>query len=186
MIKLSTLAAYALTVPAITLGVGTAFATDPPAGTPGAKEQRTTQEQQQMPSQAQKEKGMATADRAQEQRMSTERMQQHMKTQGSYLTTVPANSFRAENLIGAELKTRSGDETIGPVTDLIIDENGKIAAVIVEVGGFLGLGEKNVAISWDAIERRSNQQDADTSFRVDATKEALQDAPEYKSDSRQY
>jgi HPt (histidine-containing phosphotransfer) domain-containing protein len=186
MKKLTSLAAYALTVPAITLGIGTAFATDPPAGTPGAKEQRTTQEQQQMPSQAQKEKGMATADRAQEQRMSAERMQQHTKSQGTYLTSVPANSFRAENLIGAELKTRSGDETIGPVTDLVIDENGKIAAVIVEVGGFLGLGQKNVAIAWDSIEHRSNQSDAEYNFSVDTTKEALQDAPEYKSESKKY
>ena len=180
MKKLPSLAVYALMAPAIALGIGTAFATDPPAEPAGTKEQR------QMPSQAQKEKGMATADRAQEQHMSAERMRQHMKSQGTYLTSVPGNSFRAENLIGAELKTRSGDETIGPVTDLVIDENGQIAAVIVEVGGFLGLGQKNVAISWDAIERRSNQPDADTSFSVDATKEALQDAPEYKSESKKY
>jgi hypothetical protein len=77
MKKLPSLAVYALMAPAITLGIGSALATEPPAGAYGAKEQRTTQEQQrQMPAQAQKEKGMATADRAQEQRMAEERAKQ--------------------------------------------------------------------------------------------------------------
>ncbi|MFU8821120.1 MAG: PRC-barrel domain-containing protein [Gammaproteobacteria bacterium] len=184
--KLSSLVVYALTAPALTLGIGSAFATDPPAQPAGAKEQRatqeqrTTQEQRQMPEQAQKEKGMATADRAQEQRMAAERAKQHGKAQGTYLSSTPANSFRSDDLIGADLKSRSDDENIGPVTDLVIDENGKIAAVIVEVGGFLGLGKKEVAISWNSIERSLNEDRDGYDFSVDTTKDALSDAPEYK------
>lgn len=181
MTKLPSLAVYALMAPAITLGIGSAFATDPPAENEGAKEQRTTYEQRQTPQQAQKDKGMATADRAQEQRMDAERAKQHMKTHGTYLSSAPANSFGTDKLIGAELKSRSDDETIGEISELVIDEDGQIAAVIVEVGGFLGLGEKEVAVSWDSIERRSNENDDDYHFSVDTTKDALQDAPEYKA-----
>ena len=186
MTKLSSLAVYALIAPAITLGIGSAFAADPPAGTSGAKEQRTTQEQQQMPAQSQKEKGMATADRAQEQRMATERTKQHMKTHGTYLSSAPANSYGADELIGAELKSRPDDETIGNISDLVIDENGQIAAVIVEAGGFLGLGEKDVAISWDSIERRLNDKGDGYVLSVEATKDALQAAPEYKTEAKKY
>ena len=187
MKKLPSFAVYALMAPAIAFGIGSAFAADPPAEPAGAKEQRTTQEQgHMMPEQAKKEMGMATADRAQEQRMAQERAKQREQVHATYLSSAPANSFGSGKLIGANLKTRSGDETIGPVTDLVIDENGQIAAVIVEVGGFLGLGEKNVAISWDSIERRSNQKDADTNFRVDTTKEALENAPEYKAEAKKY
>lgn len=181
MSKLPSLAVYALMVPAITLGVGSALAADPPAEPAGAKEQRTTYEQRQMPQQAQKEKGMATADRAQEQRM-----EQHGKARGTYLSSAPANSFRADELIGAKLKSRSDDETIGTISDLVIDENGQIAAVVVEAGSFLGLGKKDVAVSWNSIERRLNEKGDGYDFSVDTTKDALQDAPEYKTEAKQY
>jgi hypothetical protein len=181
MSKLTSLAVYALMAPAITLGIGSAYATEPPA-----KDQRTTQEQRQMPQQAQKEMGMATADRAQEQRMAAERAQQHMKAQGTYLSSKPANSLRSDDLIGADLQSRSDNETIGSINELVIDENGRIAAVIVEAGGFLGLGEKEVAVSWDSIERRPNADGSGYQFTVDTTKEALESAPEYKSEAKKY
>lgn len=186
MKKLTALAAYALTAPVITFGIGSAFAAEPTTDA-DAKEQRTTQEQRQTPEQARKDKGMMNADRAQEHRMSTDRTNQQMKTQGNlkthgtFLSSTPANSLRSDDLIGADLRTRGDDETIGPVTDLVIDDNGKIAAVIVEVGGFLGLGEKEVAISWDSIEHSRNDDDDGYKFSVDTTEDALNDAPEYKA-----
>jgi sporulation protein YlmC with PRC-barrel domain len=186
MRKLPSLAVYALMAPAITLGVGAAFASDPPAGAEGAKEQRTTQEQRQMPEQAQKEKGMATADRAQEHRMAVQNAKQHMKPHGTYLSSAPANSFRSDQLIGAELMSRSDDKSIGTISDLVIDENGQIAAVIVDSGGFLGLGSKEVAVSWDSIERRLNEKGDGYDFSIDTTKDALTEAPEFKSEASKY
>lgn len=181
MTKLTSLAVYALLAPAITLGIGSAYATDPPA-----KDQRATQEQRQMPQQAQKEKGMATADRAQEQRMAAERAREHVKAHGTYLSSKPANSFRSDDLIGADLKSRSDDETIGSISDLVIDENGQIVAAIVEAGGFLGLGTKEVAVSWQSIERRLNEKGDGYHLSVDTTKDALKDAPEYKTEAKKY
>ena len=186
MKRLPTLAAYALMAPAITLGIGSAFATEPPAGHQAAKDQRTTQEQRQMPGQSQKDKGMSTADRAQEHRMAADHAKRHGKAHETYLSSAPANSFRADDLIGSELKSRSGDETLGTVSDLVIDEDGKIAAVVLETGSTLGLGGKDVAISWDSIERRSNDDRDGYDFSVDATKDSLEDAPEYKTESRNY
>lgn len=183
--------------PALTLGFGSAFASDPPAGLPDSKEQRSTYEQRtskeeysqeqhkmqgehQMPQQAQKDKGMATADRAQEQRMAAERAQK-MKAPGTFLSSAPANSFRADELIGANLKSRSDNETIGSISDLVIDEDGQIVAVIVEAGGFLGLGQKEVAVSWDSIEHRSNDDNDGYDFTVNTTKESLTNAAEFKT-----
>lgn len=197
MKKLPSLAAYALIAPALTLGFGSAFASDPPAGLPDSKEQRSTYEQRttkeeysqeqhkmqgehQMPQQAQKDKGMATADRAQERRMSADRAQK-MKAPGTFLSSAPANSFRADELIGANLKSRSDNETIGSISDLVIDEDGQIVAVIVEAGGFLGLGQKEVAVSWDSIEHRSNDDNDGYDFTVNTTKESLTNAAEFKT-----
>jgi len=188
MKKLHSLAAYALIAPAITLGIGSALAEAPYKATDRTQEQSTTQEQQQrtLPEQAQNERGMATADRAHEQRMGAERAQQHVKAHGTYLSSQPANSFRSDELIGSNLKSRLDSETIGKINDLLIDEDGQIVAVIVEVGGFLGLGKKDVAISWDSVEHRLNDDGDERYFSVSATKDALTNAPEYKNEASKY
>ena len=46
----------------------------------------------------------------------------------------------------------AGDEEIGEVEDIILAADGTVAAVVVEVGGFLGIGEKDVLVDWNAIE----------------------------------
>jgi len=56
------------------------------------------------------------------------------------------SAIRANDLIGAEV-TNSLGEKVGEVTDLMIGENNTISAAIVSVGGFLGVGDKQVAIS---------------------------------------
>lgn len=188
MKKLPAFAAYALIAPAIVLGIGSASAQPPNTAPDRAQEQRVKQEQPQrtMPEQAQKEKGMATADRAQEQRMAADRAKQHAKTHGTYLSNQPANSFRSDELIGSDLKSRTDDETIGSISDLVIDHDGQIVAVIVEVGGFLGLGKKDVAISWDSLEHRMDKDGDEHHFIVGSTKDSLKNAPEYKSKVSKY
>lgn len=70
--------------------------------------------------------------------------------------TEPA--FHAGDLIGKEIKSRNDDATFGTISDLVFGENGQLLSVIVEVGGFLGIGEEQVTISWSELER---QLDAD-------------------------
>lgn len=70
---------------------------------------------------------------------SAERDKLRTKNRG-YMGSAPANGMQASNLIGAEFKT-SSDEDVGSVSDLIIDENGQVAAIVVGVDGFLGMGE---------------------------------------------
>lgn len=93
-----------------------------------------------------------------------------------YLGSVPANGLQASELIGTKVHT-SGDEEVGPVSDLIIDQNGQVVAVIVGVGGFLGMGEKDVAIGWDDV-TTSGTADA-RELRIDVTREELRSAPEF-------
>jgi len=45
----------------------------------------------------------------------------------------------------------SNDESIGEVNELLIDKDGTIKAVVIGVGGFLGIGQKNVALPYTAI-----------------------------------
>ena len=59
------------------------------------------------------------------------------------------HQVRAESLLGVDVS--NGSDTIGEVSDLVVTEDGRVEAVVVGVGGFLGIGEKRVALPWDSI-----------------------------------
>lgn len=73
------------------------------------------------------------------------------------------------------------DNKIGDVNDLLLDKNGKIEAVIIGVGGFLGMGEKNVAVPFSSL--KVAEKNGSHYLVVETTKEALQTAPGYVYDS---
>jgi sporulation protein YlmC with PRC-barrel domain len=50
------------------------------------------------------------------------------------------------------------ENKIGEIMDVLVDESGKIASLIVGVGGFVGAGEKDVAVNFSAIKRTSKEQ----------------------------
>ena len=99
-----------------------------------------------------------------------------------YMSSKPAGAFHANELIGSTVKGGT-DEDVGSVNDLIIDEDGQIVGVIVGVGGFLGIGDKDVAMSWDQIELTHDAEDDEYILRTDADEEMLDAAPEYEDGS---
>jgi sporulation protein YlmC with PRC-barrel domain len=70
-----------------------------------------------------------------------------------FLQQQMANQWLASNLMNESVYATDGN-SIGDINDLVLDSNGQIAAVIVGVGGFLGIGEKDVAIPFNALEVR--------------------------------
>jgi len=83
-------------------------------------------------------------------------------------------------LIGQPVYSTSGDdaEEIGSISDLIFDEDGQITAVVIGVGGFLGIGEKAVAVDFQSLEFTLA---ADNTERwvLPTTAEALTTAPDF-------
>jgi hypothetical protein len=73
------------------------------------------------------------------------------------------------------------DNKIGDVNDLLLDNSGKINAVIIGVGGFLGMGEKNVAVPFSSL--KVAEKNGSRYLIVETTKEALQTAPGYTYDT---
>ena len=61
-----------------------------------------------------------------------------------------AGEWRASKLIGVNVYN-SANEKIGDINELILDSSGKVANVIIGVGGFLGMGEHDVAVSMDKL-----------------------------------
>lgn len=60
-------------------------------------------------------------------------------------TEMDAASLTADQLMGVRVYGQN-DEDVGEISDIVLDANGKAAQVIVDVGGFLGIGEKPVAL----------------------------------------
>ncbi len=70
--------------------------------------------------------------------------------QGNFVTQLQPGQWRASKLIGTRVVS-ANNETIGDVNDVVFDRNGTAVAVVVGVGGFLGIGEKNVAVPYDML-----------------------------------
>jgi sporulation protein YlmC with PRC-barrel domain len=72
------------------------------------------------------------------------------------------------------------DSKIGSVKDGLLDQTGQITAVILGVGGVLGIGEKDVSVPFKAIQVQIK--DGKRYLVTDTSKEALQQAPAYTYD----
>ncbi len=88
-----------------------------------------------------------------------------------------ADTYLASTLMDATVYNAS-DEEVGDVNDMIITSDGTIEGVVIGVGGFLGVGEKNVAIELSRLELTQDA-DRDTFFMADLTSEELEAAPEF-------
>ena len=97
---------------------------------------------------------------------------------GSFATIQSASDWRSSKVIGLNVYNAK-DEKIGDINDLIIGPSGTITHAIVGVGGFLGMGEKNVAIPFASV-KMSRDKNGKPTAMVDSTKEALQAAPTFK------
>lgn len=85
------------------------------------------------------------------------------------------NELRVDWITGTRVTSPDG-ESIGNVNDLILDgETGEMSAAILSVGGFLGIGAKQIAVDWSEL-----QIDHDANeISLDMTREEADAAPEY-------
>jgi sporulation protein YlmC with PRC-barrel domain len=77
------------------------------------------------------------------------------------------DQIRASKLIGASVHDPN-DQKIGAVDELVLNPDGKVADVVIGVGGFLGAGEKRVAVPMADLKRGKNDH-----FVLAATKDSL-------------
>jgi hypothetical protein len=104
------------------------------------------------------------------------------------------SKFKGTDVLGPD------NAQIGDVNDMLFDKNGKVIALIVGVGGFLGIGEKSVAIDMSAFQvvpantgsnttaASSSDDPTNVKLKVSWTKDQLKQAPDfqyYKAPSRQ-
>ena len=95
------------------------------------------------------------------------------------LTTLPQDVTTVTNYYKQNVYDPS-DAKIGQISDVLLNKEGKVNAFMVAVGGFLGVGEKDVAVPFDAI--HATQKDGKWYLTMSATKDALKSARGYRFD----
>jgi sporulation protein YlmC with PRC-barrel domain len=104
------------------------------------------------------------------------------QTQSSetFMQSQTSNEWRSSKLVGAQV-TGANNENIGEIDDVLLDGSGMAKSVVIGVGGFLGMGEKDVAIPFSALKIvRKSGDDAIDKITVSYTKEQLKDAPDFR------
>jgi sporulation protein YlmC with PRC-barrel domain len=91
-----------------------------------------------------------------------------------------AQGIRVTRIIGKDVENDAGEE-IGEVNDLIINPTDKVTYAIIGVGGFLGMGERLIAVPFEALKTKPNDDDL---IFAGATKERIRQLPEFRHSDR--
>lgn len=93
-------------------------------------------------------------------------------------TIMPAQ-VTAEQLQGAPVLDLNG-EKIGDISEVVLADDGQISNVVIDVGGFLGIGSKSVAMEFGALQIQQETDSENVEVRVSATEDELKAMPEYQ------
>ncbi|MDK1488712.1 PRC-barrel domain-containing protein [Sinorhizobium sp. 7-81] len=100
--------------------------------------------------------------------------------EADYLTEQKDDQIATSTYVGQSVYN-AADESIGEINDLIIKKDGGVEAAVIGVGGFLGIGEKNVAVPFDRIEIAEQADTAALKLTTTETADTLKAAPEFKT-----
>lgn len=92
----------------------------------------------------------------------------------------PDGSINASQLVGLNIQNADGDN-LGEVGEVVIASDGGLQGVVVDVGGFLGIGTHPVLLNWKDLKISGNGDDVKAI--VNTTKDNLKSLPEYKASS---
>jgi sporulation protein YlmC with PRC-barrel domain len=93
-----------------------------------------------------------------------------------FITTVPSDALSISTYYNEDVYDNQNNK-IGDVNDILLDKDGRVSTVIIGVGGFLGVGEKDVAVPFSAL--KVAEKDGDRYLVINVSKEALEKAPGY-------
>ncbi len=96
------------------------------------------------------------------------------------LTSIPANATTITHWHKQPVYDQSNNR-IGEIDDVLVDSEARIVALVIGVGGFLGIGERHVAVPYNAV-RVTTRDGNKWHLVMNSTKEALNSASAFKYD----
>jgi sulfite reductase beta subunit-like hemoprotein len=106
-------------------------------------------------------------------------MTQAVPDQGPNFVQVQNTDMLSSNVVGLDIYNGQNDK-IGKIQDIAFDASKKVTGYILSVGGFLGMGTRYVAVSPDAVMVSYDAQNKVWRSTMNATKDQLKQAPEFK------
>jgi sporulation protein YlmC with PRC-barrel domain len=94
-----------------------------------------------------------------------------------YMAQQQSGEWLASKLIGTKVESSGGDK-LGDINDVIVGKSGDVIGAVIGVGGFLGLGEKNVAIPFENVST-TMKNDKEAVIVLNVTREELEAAPDF-------
>ena len=94
-----------------------------------------------------------------------------------FIAEPPGNTLLATDYLGRAIYG-PGNAKVGSVSNLLVDTTGRIVGIVIDIGGFLGVGKKEIAIAFEAV--YPIVEDDKEAFVVELTKEQLAAAPAFK------
>ena len=95
--------------------------------------------------------------------------------------TVAIDKQDVQTILGKNVRDAAGDD-MGRLIDVVVDRTGQTLAVIIDFGGFLGVGSRKIAVDWKALQFSPNDPKANT-ITLALTRDQVKAAPEYKEGS---
>ena len=102
----------------------------------------------------------------------------HMERDG--YAQIEARDVSTEMLIGKSVYDTQ-DNDVGSIDDMLLDEDGAVSHIIIDFGGFLGIGSSQASIGFDELTILTTEGYSDVRVYVDATKAQIQDLPRYSA-----
>jgi hypothetical protein len=101
---------------------------------------------------------------------------------GNFLGDADRTALTADDLMGTDVHDMS-DERVGSITDIVLTADGQVSDVIIDVGGFLGLGARSVAIAFDDLQFAREEGAMTTSLRAvtQLTADQIENMPEWNN-----
>lgn len=93
--------------------------------------------------------------------------------------TMGDGAIKASKVIGQTVKDSAGQD-VGSLRELILDQDVRVSEAILSVGGFMGMGGKQIAVSWDNLTFHPEQE----TIRINQRKEDLEKAPSYQESKK--
>lgn len=164
---LVTLSALALTLPAI----GIAQAADDERYGPDPQERHSQMQEQH--SDMQEQHSQMRQQAHDQNRMGEER-----------LTQLGEDHIKFANLAGTAIRNPH-DEEIGIVSDIVLDEKGRVAAIVVNTGEMMGIGGETKALSWNDMQvRRQYGENGEYNIIMNMSQEELENLPDFEDEPR--
>lgn len=102
------------------------------------------------------------------------------KPAGEGIPALVVDTEQMQGILGKQVRSSTGED-MGRIVDVIVDRSARVRAAVIDFGGFLGVGSRQIAVAWTAIRRNNDNPGTPGTLSVDFTRDQLRVAPTYKA-----